>query len=428
MCGIGNGTGRKPGDMARRSVVGALVGCVFSFALACSGCGLTSGGPPTAGHGSPSTSPAPHRTLAPRSSPHTPRPAQTLSCPARVFSRMTAAQRVGQLFLVGIAGEPASVVAEAVAANHFGALIFGTTSTAGLAEIRQVTSTDQSLASSRATARVRFFIAADQEGGEVQRLQGPGFQPIPSAVTQGQLAPGTLQQQATAWGRELNSAGVNLDLAPVMDVVPPGTASQNQPIGALMREFGSDPGTVAAHGVAFIRGMRKAGVATTAKHFPGLGRVLGNTDFSAGVADPTTGPDDPYLASFRAAIDVGVPFVMVSLASYPRIDSDHLAVFSSRVMQVLLRQQMRFRGVIVSDDLGAAAAVAGMSPAARAIGFLAAGGDLITSVSLAAATAMDTAVRTRVDHDSAFRSEVDAAVMRILAAKQAYGLLPCAAG
>ena len=162
-------------------------------------------------------------------------------------------------------------------------------------------------------------------------------------------------------------------------------------------------------------------------HFPGLGRVLGNTDFSAGVVDPTTGPDDPYLASFQAAIDVGVPFVMVSLASYPRIDSDHLAVFSSRVMQVLLRQQMHFHGVIVSDDLGAAAAVAGMPPAARAIGFLAAGGDLITSVSLAAATAMDTAVLSRVDHNPAFRSEVDSAVMRILGAKQAYGLLPCAA-
>ena len=338
---------------------------------------------------------------------------------------MTAAQRVGQLFLVGIADEPASVVAEAVAAYHFGSLIFGTTSTASLAEVRQVTSTDQSLASSRATAQVRFFIAADQEGGEVQRLQGPGFQSIPSALAQGQLAPGTLRQQAAVWGGELNSAGVNLDLAPVMDVVPAGTASQNQPIGALMREFGYDPGTVAAHGVAFIRGMRQAGVATTAKHFPGLGRVLGNTDFTAGVVDPTTGPHDPYLASFQAAIDAGVPFVMVSLASYPRIDPDHLAVFSSRVMQAMLRQRMHFQGMIVSDDLGAAAAVAGMTPAARAIGFLAAGGDLITSVSLAAATTMDTAVLSRVDHDPTFRAEVDSAVMRILAAKQTYGLLPC---
>ncbi len=306
--------------------------------------------------------------------------------------------------------------------------MFGTTSTASLAEIQQVTAADQSLASSAATARVRFFIAADQEGGEVQRLQGPGFSAIPSAVAQGELAPGTLQREAGEWGRELKLAGVNLDLAPVMDVVPPGTASQNQPIGALMREFGSDPETVAAHGLAFIRGMRQAGVATTAKHFPGLGRVVGNTDFTAGVVDPVTAPGDPYLGSFQAAIDAGVPFVMIALASYPRIDPGHLAVFSSRVMRVLLRKQMRFGGVIVSDDMGAAAAVVGMPPATRAIGFLAAGGDMIISVSLAAAAAMDAAVLSRVDHDPALRSEVDSAVMRILTAKQAYGLLPCTAG
>ena len=341
---------------------------------------------------------------------------------------MTAAQRVGQLFLVGIAADPSSEAARAVAAYHFGSLLFGATSYASLAEVGQMTRADQALASPQATAQVRFFIAANQEGGEVQQLRGPGFPAIPSALAQGGLTSRTLQEQALAWGRELSSAGVNLDLAPVMDVVPPGTASQNQPIGVLRREFGGDPATVGAHGVAFIRAMRQAGVATSAKHFPGLGRVVGNTDFTAGVVDMTTGPHDPYLGSFQAAIDAGVPFVMVALASYPRIDSRYLAAFSPLVMRVMLRQQMRFHGVIVSDDLGAAAAVAGMPPAARAIGFLAAGGDMITSESLTAAAAMDTAVLRRAADDPAFRATVDAAVMRILAAKQAYALLPCAAG
>ena len=188
-----------------------------------------------------------------------------------------------------------------------------------------MTAADQSLASAAATARVGFFIAADQEGGLVQRLRGPGFSAIPSAVAQGELLPGALQRVAAEWGRQLKRAGVNLDLAPVMDVVPPGTASRNQPIGALLRDFGSDPDTVGAHGAAFIHGMQQAGIATTAKHFPGLGRVVGNTDFTAGVVDPVTAPGDPYLGSFQAAIDAGVPFVMVALASYPLIDPDHLA-------------------------------------------------------------------------------------------------------
>jgi beta-N-acetylhexosaminidase len=338
---------------------------------------------------------------------------------------MTEAQRIGQLFLVGIAGAPTAEVAQAVRTYHFGSLLWEGTSTAGVAADRQATDAIQALASSAATARVRFFIAANQEGGQVQELQGPGFSEIPPALAQGQLSAAELQRQAAAWGHELRSAGVNLNLAPVMDVVPSATASRNAPIGALQREFGHNPHTTGTHGVAFIRGMKQAGVATTAKHFPGLGRVVGNTDFTSGVVDTVTGPKSSYLKSFQAAIKAGVSLVMVALATYTRIDPHHLAAFSSRVMHGLLRQQLHFTGVIVSDDLGAAAAVAGVSPAARGIDFLAAGGDLITSQSLPAAIAMDQAMLARTADDAAFRSTVNSAVMRILDAKQAYHLMPC---
>jgi beta-N-acetylhexosaminidase len=391
-----------------------VVACAVWLSLICSGCSAPA--PASGPSRGPLTSAKPRSEL--------PSPASPPSCPAQVFSRMTEAQRVGQLFLVGIAGDPAAETADAVATYHFGSLLFGADK-AGVAGIRPVTGAIQALASPHATGGVRFLVAANQEGGQVQALQGPGFSMIPPALVQGQLPAATLQQQAAGWGRELAAAGVNLNLAPVMDVVPPGTAGQNQPIGALQREFGDNPATVAAHGVAFIQGMRQAGVATAAKHFPGLGRVRGNTDFTAGITDTTTTPDDPYLRSFQAAIDAGVPFVMVALATYTRIDPDHLAAFSSRVMRVMLRQQMRFQGVIISDDLGVAAAVAGISPAARGVAFLAAGGDMITSQALAPAAAMDRAILERAAADSAFRAVVNSAAMRVLSAKQAYGLLPC---
>jgi beta-N-acetylhexosaminidase len=368
-------------------------------------------------------SPSPARTLPPAAAGVSAAPAPA-SCAAAVFSRMSEAQRVGQLFLVGIAGAPAAEVAQAVGTYHFGSLLFEGTSRAGVAADRHATQAIQALASSATTAGVRFFIAANQEGGQVQELQGPGFPEIPSALAQGQLSAAELQRQAAAWGRELRSAGVNLDLAPVMDVVPSATASSNAPIGALQREFGHNPQTNGAHGAAFIRGMKQAGIATTAKHFPGLGQVVGNTDFSSGVVDTVTGPEGSYLKSFRAAIQAGVPLVMVALATYTRIDPHHLAAFSSRVMG-LLRNQLHFRGVIVSDDLGAAAEVAGLSPATRGIDFLAAGGDLITSQSLPAAVAMDQAILARAADDAAFCSTMNSAVMRILDAKQAYHLMPC---
>lgn len=153
--------------------------------------------------------------------------------------------------------------------------------------------------------------------------------------------------------------------------------------------------------------------------------MVGNTDFSSGVVDTITTPNDPYLSTYQAAINVGVPFVMVSLATYTRIDPHHLAAFSSRVMRIILREQMHFRGVIISDDLDAAAAVAAVAPPTRAIDFLTAGGDMITSASLPAAEVMATEVLRRADANAAFRSDVESADMRILAAKQSSGLLPC---
>ena len=419
----------------RRRVPGprrtAIPAAALAAALAAAGCGAApagqdrgttspsrpAGGPAVAGPASSMRRPTPPAAPASPASP---------SCPAAVYRGMTEAQRVGQLFLVGLATDQLDPgTAATIRSDHFGSVLFGTTSYAGLTGTRAVTNAVQSLASAQVTAGVRFFVAANQEGGQVQQLQGAGFAAIPSALDQGQAAPSVLQREAAGWGRQLRLAGVNLDLAPVMDVVPPGTDQQNAPIGALQREFGHDPGTVAAHGVAFADGMGQAGVATTAKHFPGLGRVRGNTDFTSNVVDTVTTPDDPYLQSYEAAIRAGVPLVMVSLATYTRIDPTHLAVFSARVMQTILRQQLRFGGVIVSDDMGAASAMGGISPAARAIGFLAAGGDLITSVSVPVAAVMDSAVLQRAAQDATFRGQVSAAVMHVLAAKQAYGLLPC---
>ena len=215
-----------------------------------------------------------------------------------------------------------------------------------------------------------------------------------------------------------------MNFAPVMDVVPPGTDSQNQPIGMLQREFGHDPATVATHGTAFINGMSAAGIATTAKHFPGLGRVRGNTDDAADVIDSATTATDPSLRPFHAAVRAGVPFVMVALATYTRIDPTHLAVFSPTVMR-LLREGMGFDGVIVSDDLGEAKAIAGIPPAQRAIDFLSAGGDMIVSKTVGPTEAMVDAFVARSSAHPAFETRLNNAVRHVLAAKDAAGLLPC---
>jgi beta-N-acetylhexosaminidase len=407
-----------------RRRAGAVAAAALTLGLA-AGC---AGGPADPPHSAPAPA-------APTRAAHSggaaavtaaPSPSPSASCPATVLSSMTEAQRVGQLFLVGLPdNEVAGPVAAAITSHHYGSAIFGANSRDGVAGARRVASAVQALTSQSATAGVRFFVAANQEGGEVQALTGPGFSQIPSALTQGSAQPGALQQDAATWGRQLRAAGVNLNLAPVLDVVPPGTDRGNAPIGALDREYGHDPSTVASHGVAFLRGMTSAGVATSAKHFPGLGRVRGNTDFTSSVVDTVTTATGPYLQTYQAAINAGVPVVMVALATYTRIDPHELAVFSPAIIDGLLRQRMHFHGTILSDDMGVAAAVAGISPGQRAISFIAAGGDLITTESLPVAAAMDAALLSRAASDSAFRAQIDAAALHVLTTKQAYGLLPC---
>jgi beta-N-acetylhexosaminidase len=350
-----------------------------------------------------------------------------VSCAARTLATLTEAQRIGQLFIIGLIKNRLDAAERAgVAEHHFGSMTFTTHSSAGVPAIRALTDSVQAQATILATGGVKFFVAANQEGGLIQGLSGPGFDTIPSALSQGTMAPSTLQLKAARWGHQLRAAGINLNFAPVADVVPPGTDAQNAPIGELEREYGHDPATVSSHVTAFIAGMRSAGIASTAKHFPGLGRVTGHTDYTANVVDTVTTRTDPYLQPFAAAVNARVPFVMVSLATYQRIDPAHLAVFSPTVIGGMLRGDLAFRGVVISDALGAAA-VTSIPPGTRAIDFLNAGGDMIVVNQLAPAIEMAEALAGLAGADPTFRHRVDAAVLRVLRAKQAAGLLVCGA-
>lgn len=401
-----------------------------ALALLVTGCGSSvapssSPGQPSSPSGIPSLVPMPSPSLPPSNTPSapTPSPSIQLACPDRVLAGMTEAQRIGQLFSLGLANNKLGTAElGAIRNQHVGSVWFTATTTIGVAGIRAVTIAVQAQATVAATAGVRMFIVANQEGGQIQALQGVGFARMPAAVVQGGLSIAKLTADAKVWGNQLRSAGVNMDFAPVADVVPPGTDSTNQPIGALDREYGHDPTIAGGHAAAFIAGMTAAGVATTAKHFPGLGRVANNTDFSADVVDKVTTVTDPYLDSFKDTIDAGVPFVMVALATYTKIDPDHLAAFSPKVMD-LLRNQLGFTGVIASDSL-TAEAVASIPAGQRALDFLLAGGDLVVVRSASALVAMVAAVEARAASDPSFALLLDQKLKLVLQAKAAAGLLP----
>jgi beta-N-acetylhexosaminidase len=168
--------------------------------------------------------------------------------------------------------------------------------------------------------------------------------------------------------------------------------------------------------------MRDAHVATAAKHFPGLGRVRGNTDITRVVVDRVTRRHDRYLEPFQATVEARVPFVMMSLASYPRLDRTAPAVFSRKVIGGMLRHDLGFDGVVVSDDL-VAAAVERWSPAQRALRFVGAGGDLVLVSTTGPVPQMYAALLAEARRSPGFRTRVDDAALHVLRAKQAQGLL-----
>lgn len=349
--------------------------------------------------------------------------AATGRTPEQVLASMTLAQRVGQLLVVGTPATEASAGARsAIRRYHVGSVILVGNTTAGRGPVRAAVRRLQREATLAATAGVDLLVAVDQEGGNVQRLRGSGFGAMPTARTQGRWAPARLRRAAAGWGRDLRRAGVNLDLAPVADTVPRSMRRMNQPIGRWERDFGSRPAVVGRHAAGFTRGMATAGVATAVKHFPGLGRVRGNTDHTATVVDRVTRRGDAYLAPFAATVRAGAGFVMMSLADYPRLDPDAPAVFSRTVIGEVLRGDLGFDGVVVSDSLDAAA-VARWAPGQRAVRFVAAGGDLALVTSAGPIPAMHRALLRRARNDPAFRARVDEAALRVLRAKQALGLL-----
>ncbi|MGY1594292.1 glycoside hydrolase family 3 N-terminal domain-containing protein [Geodermatophilus sp. SYSU D00708] len=329
-------------------------------------------------------------------------------------------QQVAQLIVVGVPlGDLSPADALVAKAGIGGVFLQGRTS----APAEELAATTSRWADS--TAHVDPWVAADQEGGSVQTLSGPGFGELPRAVDQGRLPADEMKSLVDGLGASLAAAGINLVLAPVVDVVPEGTESSNAPIGAYGRQYGSTPDAVEAAAGAVVDGLAAHGVTSTLKPFPGLGRVPENTDHSANVTDDVTTRDDEQVALFGELADSDAdPFVMMSSATYAQLDPTDPAMFSPTVVTDVLRDQLGFDGVVISDDVGAAQAVQGVPIGERAVRFLAAGGTLVLTVDAGQVREMVDAVLARVDSDPTFAEQVDAAVRTALTAKARAGRLP----
>ena len=273
--------------------------------------------------------------------------AQTEGEMHQLIARMSLEQKVGQMIVVGFEGVRVNAEIQSLISRYFvgGVTLFAR----NIKSPRQVAklTTDLQRLTRETERRIPLFIAADQEGGWVARLK-TGATVLPGNMALGATRSEELAKQA---GRvtaiELAAVGINLNFAPVMDV-------NNNPRNPVIdrRSFGECPDLVSRLGRAYINGLQQNGVLATAKHFPGHGdtTVDSHTDL------PTVGHDLERIQSvelkpFRAAIEANVAAIMTAHIVYSVLDAERPATLSRPILTGLLREDLGFDGLIITDDM-----------------------------------------------------------------------------
>jgi beta-N-acetylhexosaminidase len=330
----------------------------------------------------------------------------------QIVADLTTREAAAQLVLVGIqaGSEPDPELIEETKVGGFFLLGHWTSADAVRSVVEQVTghAADED-------AGLVPLVCVDQEGGQIRMLRGDAATRTDSAADLGAQGEDAVAEAYGTIGEDLSSLDIRVAFAPVADVVDPDLGEANAPVGALGRGFGTDPEEVGACVSAAVGALHDQGVAATLKHFPGLGRVRENTDFSSeDITDETTTADDPFLDSFRAGIDAGAELVMLSSAVYPRIDEDNPAMFSRAVVTDLLRGDLGFAGLVITDDIGAAAAVQDIPVADRATRLLEAGGDMVITADPTLAGDLVDAIEEWAEEDQENEDQVRESAARVV--------------
>lgn len=335
------------------------------------------------------------------------------SCSAAAALDLWSTERLAwQVIAVPAQVTSLSAVDAQVDAGAGGVLLFGSTAPGDLAaELVRL--------ASRSPAGIGPLVMSDIEGGDVERAANL-LGPMPSArQLAATMTPAQIEAYALNAGRRMRAIGITMDLAPVMDLDAGAGPTAVDPDGT--RSFSDDPGVATADSSAFVAGLAGAGVLPVAKHFPGLHGAGDNTDLGPARTSPWSQLQQRGLVPFVAAVKQGKAAVMLSNASVPGLSTLPSSI-SPQVVAVL-RQQLGFTGLIVTDSLSAGAIVAiGLSVPDASVAALVAGADMVlysvdagnaTSTARAVAASIAAAVLTgRLP-----RAQLIASVTRVLAAK-----------
>jgi len=292
---------------------------------------------------------------------------------SRVFSMNDLERVIGQLFMVGMPGPHLDEATDnLIHEGHVGGIILFSRNIEDPLQLAALCRDLQAAASQRQDSPL--FLAVDQEGGRVARLKEP-FRSFPgnAAIGMDEEPVKKAIEFATVTSREMGMVGLNMNLAPVVDV-------QRGEIEKHLagRSFGEDPEVVGFLGRIVVKHLQKNGIMAVAKHFPGLGRADVDPHFHL----PKINVDLEELEKinfppFAAAIEEDVCGIMTSHAVYPALDPERPATLSSMVLTEVLRERMSFKGLTITDDLEMGAIAGEWSVAQGALEAFQAGADML---------------------------------------------------
>jgi beta-N-acetylhexosaminidase len=337
----------------------------------------------------------------------------------RDFEQLGLKEKIGQLFMCGFDGmEPTDGIMKLIKEYGIGGVIYFRRNLRDASQVEVLSGKLQQASVDP------LFIAIDQEGGMVVRLE-EGVTVMPGAMAQGAADNEDLTREAARWsGAELREIGINMNFAPCLDV---NNNPHNPVIG--VRSYGEDPAHVARLGMAAIRGYREGGVSAVAKHFPGHGDTAVDSHHELpSVPHDVDRLNEVELYPFRIAIEQGVDAIMTAHVVFPAFEPGGVpATLSQKILTGLLRDQLGFKGVIVTDCLEMNAIAETIGVARGAVEAIKAGSDLIlVSHRLFRQTAALEAVMEAVMTGEIPESRINVAARRIWELKRSRGLFQAA--
>lgn len=335
-----------------------------------------------------------------------------------IISKMTLSQKVGQMFTIGFSGTTyTSTLASVIKEYNFGNVIYMGANVASPETIAQM-SNDIQKAMIESNI-VPAFISTDQEGGRVARLTNGGTHFI-SNMAMGALNDITLiYEEGVAMGYELRNYGINANFAPVLDV---NNNPENPIIG--IRSYGENPFLVAKCGVQMFKGLACSNVMGVAKHFPGHGNT--NVDSHTGLPIIKSTKEELYkieLAPYVKAIEEGIDAIMTTHIIFTAIDENLPATLSEKVLTNLLREELGYDGIIITDGMEMNALSNFGNHGELAVQAVKAGVDILLYTSNTNPRAAHQAIVDAVNNKEISMERIDESVRRILLKKLKYGLL-----